>query len=136
MGPFIIAEQLSSLHDGYLDAILIDRDQETVTLQCQTLGGRSVRFKVTGVLDCCANNLRLGNIILGVAIFPDIQQFGRQVLEDLAQCDRPEAIDDFVLWMRDKTSGQPKGLLLTSSYGCRLAIVFTGDVQPVDEPSA
>jgi hypothetical protein len=67
-----ITQTLDSLHDGHLDAILINRNQKTVTLHCETPHGSSVRIEVTGVLGFCADNLRAGNIILFAQVFTEM----------------------------------------------------------------
>jgi hypothetical protein len=118
---------LADLHDGTLCGIA--SAGRTLSLRCANVVGRPVVLTVTDVKDLFATNFRMGNIVLSVMMFDSIGMFPRALLQGLAQSADDRFVDRYVeRAKKQERPGKDRYLMLQSSYGCDIAVVFEGNV--------
>ena len=123
-----------SLHDGRLFGIHVDPTLRELRLDCRCKDGVAVSIELSRVVDLCADNLRLGNIILMIQVCDDARQLGVAARQALAQSERQEIVDRYFAALHAQAGEPPKYFLMQSSYGCDLVALFRGDVRLVRSP--
>ena len=118
---------LDSIHDGRLNGIITNEKTRTVQLQCCLADGREVLLTISGVIDLCASNMRLGNIVLFAEVFDSADQIGAEALAAIAQS-RDVGMQTRYVAAIARRPNAPRWFVLQSSYGVDLVCVFDGEL--------
>lgn len=119
---------LDNIHDGRLKAVVVNEQDRTVRLDCVLVDGRKVWLTLSGVVDLCVNNLRVGNIILFAKVFDSAEHIGAAALAGLAQSRDSARQARYLDVLGMRGTAERRWFVLQSSYGADIACVFDGDL--------
>jgi hypothetical protein len=118
-------QEYGILHDARLFRIRSDESARTLVLGGTLVDGRTYDLVVSKVIDMCANNVRLGNIILSAEIcqISDLTEAERRALSQGDSAHGRRHVERLVA-----THPEAECLRILSSYGCDLILTFVGTI--------